>query len=593
MKEFRSASQILFGFLPEQTVDLKGMVWKVKEWVEPYGRSIEQESLRQELVRAAAPWDIAGKDGKYVDNLRQGYAVRVLALNKELGVKVEKFPRLWVCKGCDRLYQGNEPSRCICNSLRFGQLPFVGYHDECGGIRSPYITSCSTHKQVKIIFPGTARAEEIRFVCPVCSKVLQKGFGFPRCECGKGSWIFNVHRSASVFTPRTIVMINPPSLEKVAKIREAGGAVRALSWVVGGLRASSFEQTATTAESFKATLLRQGLPESLADQMVDQAIASGVISKVEGPPMNLQGEYLTEAQAGAVNIALALSDSRVRIADLAKSTDANSDLGRKYRSAYPNASRMVGIEDIDLIDSFPVLTGCYGYTRGDSDPGASRLVPYKNRKGDYVVYGEVIQTEALLVRLDPCRVAEWLLRNGCVIPSWTDARSARVSILKSALVPKPGSVTIPPTAGSQLLTLVHSYAHWFTRQLAVRAGIERSSLSEFLVPQHTSFFVYAATRGDFVLGGLQAVFETELDSFLSELGSSDLRCPLDPGCLRNCGACMACLHLGEPSCRYYNAYLSRKSLVGPAGFLSVVAAARRLEDAGAGFKVTAGSLDVS
>jgi hypothetical protein len=135
MKEYRSASQILFGFLPEQTADLKGMVWKVKEWVEPYGRSIEQESLRQEVARAAAPWAAAGKDGKYVENLRQGYTIRVLALNKELGIKVEKFPKLWVCKSCDRLHQGGEPTRCICGSTRFGQLPFVGYHDECGGLR--------------------------------------------------------------------------------------------------------------------------------------------------------------------------------------------------------------------------------------------------------------------------------------------------------------------------------------------------------------------------------------------------------------------------------------------------------------------------
>jgi hypothetical protein len=577
MKEYRSASQILFGFLPEQTVDLKGMVWKVKEWVEPYGRSIEQESIRQELARVAAPWDIAGKDGKYVDNLRQGYAVRVLALNKELGVKVEKFPRLWVCKGCDRLHQGNEPSRCICNSTRFGQLPFVGYHDECGGVRSPYIASCPTHKQVKIILPGTARAEEIRFVCPICSRILQKGFGFPQCDCGRGRWIFNVHRAASVFTPRTIVVINPPSLEKVAKIRDAGGAARALSWVLSGLSANSFDETGTTVESFKATLLKQGIPEPLADRMVDQATNSGAISKADGGPTNLQGEYLTEAQAGAASIALALSDSRLRVSDLAKATEASSELGRKYRSAYPKASRVMGIEDIEFMDSFPVLTGCYGYTRGDPDPGASRLVPFKNKKGDYVVYGEVIQTEALFVRLDPRRVAEWLVRNGWAILPWTDARSARVSILRSALAPAPGSETNPPTPGSQLLTLVHSYAHWFTRQLAVRAGIERNSLSEFLVPQHCAFFIYAATRGDFVLGGLQAVFETELDSFLSELASLDLRCPLDPGCMRVSGACMACLHLGEPSCRYYNGYLNRQTLVGPAGFLSVVAASRRLD----------------
>ena len=543
------------------------MVWKVKEWSEPFGRPVEQESLRQELTRVASPWAAAGNDGKYVENLRQGYTVRVLALNKELGVKVEKFPRLWVCKSCERLYQGKEPARCICRGGRFGQLPFVGYHDECGGVRSPYIGVCPIHQQVKIILPGTIRAEEIRFACPICNKTLQKGFGFPKCECGKGSWIFNVHRAASVYTPRTVVMINPPSLEKVAKVRDAGGSARALSWVLSGLTARSFDETGTTAESFKANLLKQGIPSQLADQMVEQAMANGAINIADGP-VDLPDDFLSQAQVGAVSIALALSDSRLRVTDLIEMTDGSSELGIKYRTEYRKAFRNMGLEDIEFIDSFPVLTGCYGYTRGDSTPGATRLVPFKNRKGDYVVYGEVIQTEALFVRLDPSMVARWLISNGFPIPAGGDSRQARLSILRNALVPAPGSETNPPTTGSRLLTLIHSYAHWFTRQLAVRAGIERSSLSEFLVPQHCGFFVYAATRGDFVLGGLQAVFETELDSFLSELGSQDLRCPLDPGCNRVSGACMACLHLGEVSCRYYNSYLNRQTLSGPRGYFT-------------------------
>jgi hypothetical protein len=37
---------------------------------------------------------------------------------------------------------------------------------------------------------------------------------------------------------------------------------------------------------------------------------------------------------------------------------------------------------------------------------------------------------------------------------------------------------------------------------------------------------YAANCGDFVLGGLQALFETEMDLFLRELVTSDLRFPL-------------------------------------------------------------------
>jgi hypothetical protein len=73
-----------------------------------------------------------------------------------------------------------------------------------------------------------------------------------------GTYCFDVHRAASVYTPRTLVTINPPSVEKVAQIREAGGSDRALSWVLSGLKAATFQETSTTVASFRASLRKQG-----------------------------------------------------------------------------------------------------------------------------------------------------------------------------------------------------------------------------------------------------------------------------------------------------------------------------------------------
>jgi hypothetical protein len=115
---------------------------------------------------------------------------------------------------------------------------------------------------------------------------------------------------------------------------------------------------------------------------------------------------------------------------------------------------------------------------------------------------------------------------------------------------------------------VHSFAHRVIRQTAVYAGIDRDALAEYLVPIHLGFFVYAAARGDFVLGGLQAVFETDMSMLMSSVVDGEYRCALDPGCARGAGACLACLHIGEPSCRCFNTYLDRKTLFGRAGYLS-------------------------
>lgn len=566
MKDYRSASQISFGYLPEQTVDLKGKVWKVKEWTEAKPRSVEPESLRQELIRQVTPWASQSKDGRYLERLHAGYTVRLLSLNRETGVSVEKFPHSWICKTCNRLYQNIEPDLCRCGSRRFGQLPFVGYHNDCGLIKTPYIQPCTQHKQIKCIFPGTARAAEIRFICPVCNVEIQRGFGVRKCPCGKGLIKFNVHRAASVYTPRSLVMINPPSTEKIQRIRDAGGASRALQWVLSGLTAASFDDLELTEDSLRASLRSQGIPDALIDQMVSTAKSGGAISSTA--PVDLSGDALKEAESGAVNLALALADSRTRIRDLEGSTATNSALAEKYRIDYPQSMELVRLESIEFVDRFPVLTGCFGFTRGELEPGASQLVPFRSSKGEYVVYGDVTKTEALLVRLKPSLVAQWLTQSGSNLETWNDDRSARISILKTARIPQPWDIAEFDSVGSKLLTLLHSYAHWFVRRLAVHSGVEQSALSEFLVPQHCAFFVYASSRGDFVLGGLQAVFESDLDTFLKDLAQADLRCPLDPGCQRVGGACMACLHLGEPSCRYYNRYLSRQTLMGANGYLA-------------------------
>jgi hypothetical protein len=187
-------------------------------------------------------------------------------------------------------------------------------------------------------------------------------------------------------------------------------------------------------------------------------------------------------------------------------------------------------------------TLAFGYTRGDLAPGAARLVPFRER-GRIRAYGSLSRTEALLFRLDPLRVYQHLVHAGHALPAATDRRAARLALLERIDIPF-ATQEHYQELGGDLLSLVHSYAHRTIRRLATFAGIERDGLAEYLLPHHLAFVVYAASRGDFVLGGLQAVFETSLHLFLADLVEGESRCALDPGCRSGGGACMACLHLG-------------------------------------------------
>ena len=565
MREFRSASQILFNHLPEQTVDAAGGIWKVKRWNNPGVESgIDLTALREELIRAATPWANTGQDGDFVSDLWHQHPIKVNKLNREEGIWCEPFPRLYLCRICRRLF--DEPSgRCHCGSTaRRGQLPFVGYHEKCGSIKTPYVKKCPAHRQRAVRFPGTASASELIFYCPVCNDVIQRGFG-AACDCQYGGTLsFTVHRSGTVFNSKGVVLINPARREVLNQVELAGGGPRALDWVLSGMqeRRVTEARASNDPESIRSLLRSRGFEQSIIDTMI------AAMPVTVQPAISLTAiapDIRQQAEIQARQIALATFDSRQTLADLSSRAVAES-LKCLYEQHYPAAIACAGLNRVELVDRFPVLTAQYGYTRGGTAPGAARLRTYRERSGDYVLYGELAQTEALFVRLQPLTVHNWLRQRGYQLPSATDDLHASISILEHS-----GLVADSLPLSKCVTTLVHSYSHAMIRRAALYAGIDRSSLCELILPFVLGFFIYAPAKGDFVLGGLQALYETDLHNLLNELILDDQRCALDPGCRDHGAACAVCLHLGEPSCRMFNLSLSRSMLAGGTGYFDFIA----------------------
>lgn len=570
----RSASQVLRTFLPQQTADLGGGIYRVTEWSGANPLTVDDSSLRRRLVRELYRWESEGRDAGFADDLRNGRRLEVVEVDETRGVAVERYPRVWLCPTCKRI--GKDPARsCRCGNKRWGQLQFLGFH-ECGYVGEPWIKRCPSHDDVALRSPKSSRLEDLRFQCPTCQFETQKGLGYRRCDgCQQGALHWNVHKARSAYTPHGAVLVNPPRPDRLQALLAAGGARRALAWVVEGMTSTS-PQTMTskpTRGTFVDSLVRSGLSTPLAETLADQAAAAGELAPEDdlGGLDLLAADRRDAAEQEALDVALALAEARVPSTALA--APPGSALGEVYAHAYPTALHRAGLAAIDLVEQFPVLNVVYGYTRG-AENDARRLVPFRHpRREGYRLHGDLSETEAYLVRLDPLRVADWLTRHrGHALPGYqpsaADPTAARLAVLAAAAVPRPGDPLPDHTVGSDLALLVHSYAHRMLRQTAVLAGIDRDSLNEYLVPLHLGFFLYASPRGEFVLGGLQALFETDLDVLLDAVSDAEHRCPLDPGCSRGSGACSACLHLGETSCRSYNTYLDRRSLFGPAGYLT-------------------------
>jgi len=352
-------------------------------------------------------------------------------------------------------------------------------------------------------------------------------------------------------------------------LQRAGGPPRALQWVLDGMKTQDYSAQGNIASGLRTVLVNQGLGQEFIDATVAEAIRTGQVIDDTNTSVPLEVDTRASAEREAVLIATALAESRLRIEDLLQEVQSGTDLHRRITTRYRESMTRAGIDAIELVDRFPVLTGQFGYTRGDPAPGASRLVPFRQKR-IYTVYADIASTEALFFRLKASKVASWLRAHGVALDPWTDERSARLSVIRRSQVPAPGTdPPEPPTAGSLLLSLIHSISHRMIRHASVLAGIDRNALSELLVPMHLGFFVYALARGAFVLGGLQSLFESELDRLLDEVVLGEHRCPLDPSCVRHGAACVGCLHIGEPSCRYFNRYLDRRSLFGPGGYFSI------------------------
>lgn len=568
----RSASQIQRTFLPGQTADVGGRIYRVEGWPGARSLPIDVDAVRRRLLREIRPFEAASKDSGLGSDLRRGMSLEVVQVDTESGVLVELYPQIWLCRACKRIGKRRDQV-CRCGAKQWGQFHFLGVHG-CGNVVEPYIRRCPTHDDVAVVSPRSAKASDIVFRCPECRRDLAKGLGFVRCSaCGQGNMAWNVHKARPVFTPREMVMINPARPERAAALKATGGERRALEWLLEGMTARRPEEhrAAPGRADFVATLRAQGFSKELAESLADQAGAE-LRKGADDIATQIDPASLMEAEHDAFDIAMALSESRISTTEL-EPMAFGDEQARMYRELYPESLHEAGIYGVDLVDRFPVMSVTYGYTRGAGEANELTLRPFRGRNTTYRFHGQLSETEAFFVRLDPVRVCRWVKRRGhnLGLQPESDARSARIALLQQATFPEPGAGReVADPLGRDLVTLVHSYAHRFIRQASVLAGIDRDALSEYLVPNHLGFFVFAAARGGFVLGGLQALLENDLHVVLGNVVHAEHRCALDPGCAAGGGACPACLHLGEPSCRRFNLELDRRVLFGRGGYFSQI-----------------------
>lgn len=587
----RGKQQLLLNYLPGRTFDFQkiGTIARVSKV-----RGIPRVDLNLGLILRS----VADQASAWPEEHRPGFrdlerSAERFVLIEPKGAEAEMFPLVFWCQyaACGAIVQGRSviPNSAVCTRCKRGklvQLRFVKVH-RCGALEALEAPRCSACASLMCL--DTRQSERIssfQWVCRVCAKTVAVFAG--RCRScnwpGEDAQLKNmsveVHRAGRTFYPHSTVLLNQPG-------RELGAFLAVPQWpsiaasvflgieAVRGKRLLDFGHE-TAPSSTGPTMSpeeRERLRSRFGEQMVAQfelmqaqlessraetrqsnsaADIERTLARLTGVPTdvwNRAGQEMLEA-------VMPLQSGRVR--QLSGASD---------RLAAASAAQL-GIESITTVGDFPITTATFGFSRADYQPGACRLNAFPadaDHGGKFPIFVDVVQADAILMRLDHRVVLQWMRANGLqpTLPSGEDPSLVERAYFVRLL----DGVALRHTLGADqaearcVFGLLHSLSHLSVRRASLLSGLDATSLSEYVLPRALTWAIYCNHRFGATIGALTALFEQSLSQWLNDIRASR-RCVYDPVCSGAGGCCHACSHVAETSCRFFNLNLSRSFLFG-------------------------------
>ena len=501
-------------------------------------------------------------------------------------LRAERYPNTYLCRTCGlftTVRPGDDAPTCPARHGTMIQFQFAEVHN-CGLLRELRPPRCANGCRAPMQLQNWRALSVAQWFwkCARCGIRSDTGLIKYCTECRTGRTTVQRIPQTSVYYPQHLTVLNPPTRTTYSTI--AGDDVRAaaVGQLIGAvpvgldaLRAAAGagpgDALTQVLETCKALGLSPGDP--IYEQLVAKAREAGAVAGSWRDDINTLGltpEHLEVVGDEALALALAADASPLTVSDLIAHPPAPGlvPMYQEYQTLFDRYH----LTDVTLLRELPVAHIVAGYTR--VSPHALQRTRTGDRttwfkffpdpkSGRYPMYGKRGETEGLLVRIDPLEVIRWLVDSDVVPdPGMTTVAEAHRWLL-GVCEPVVDAFNPPDHRITEaVLGLVHSMAHRFMKALAARCGLNVDSLAEYLFPSAAAFLVYANTRSEFVLGGIEHVFRFDLADALSEL-DADPRCVFDPPCRRSFGgACAACLHTSEVACERFNTVLDRNLLFG-------------------------------
>lgn len=585
----RGKQQILFNYLPGRTFDFNKSVFARITSI----RGNTNLELNNKLVirKIAEQTRVWSEDFRPLlrNNIIQDESHFVFIDPKH--VDAEIYPLVFWCSNskCQKVFDYSKskstPKTKICprcNTGRLSQLRFIKVH-KCGNIEPltpPSCRNCGSN-EIALDDRGSERFSNFRWRCLSCgqSQTVFPGrctrCNLPHQNPSLQNMEIEVLRANRTFYAHSATLINIPQ-------RKYSSFFNTTDWyVISTAKYLGFENLVninindyanhlgTTGRSaFSVSDVAFGdLLDALNKGRLSIKEYSDEIKRLQNqanPSIEELKSKISEF-SGIDNVLW--EEAKYNIIDSIIPYELGSIKKMQEQDSVKKANSL-GISELNLIDNFPIIIASYGYSRIEYTPDDCQLNPFppdREQGGRYPVFVDKVQADAILFKLDPLKVISWLRINGFEIelPNGTNdecsAKGYFIRLFHNVNVHE--KIFVDQPLIRLVLGLVHTYSHLAIRHAALLCGLDKTSISEYLVPKTLSFSLYCNHRFGATIGALTALFEQSINEWLDQI-ESERRCVYDPVCNEKGGNCHSCTHLAETSCKFFNQNLGRIYLFG-------------------------------
>lgn len=616
----RSKTQAVYRFLPEMWVSEKGdseraVSARIKNWNYIKMSDIYEEFIEGEIKRQIKLFGDRGGDISAFDISPETHSFSVVETACNEGIPDiigEMSPLVFYCSSCGTVFDVRNPDavdkytwKCKeCGKWAVKQLQMI-YACECGyaqPIKIPYVPGVRDFKyrpnetQYKMFYKSghTEKPAEFVQMCPICNTRLVPDNA-------------NSGRNYKPFTLRVINLVDQRSGQFYKKGLDAQKTI--VSRWFGKIAAEDYEDILDNIElafsdAFKSDTQRQAIEQQVrclvdAGVLPQEMFETAVNNMLQNTPNNKSIERYVAACDDLF--------ARRKAEDPQGYTEWLSHFSFKLMQydTLKYAKRIISLEDaiahqleMEFIDSpeeiyalnnklginnmqvscdIQIINCTYGYSRRVADPKNSnnrncrlKLNAYDRTRDGManLVYGAKLDTEGILFEISQRKIIEWLYANNIIseeqLPDLDDEASVKkwfAEYVHSDVISMFGEIDADEKITKYVFALLHSMSHAFMNAAGELSGLSSNSLTEIILVETASIFIYAQTSQGIPLGALSGMAETNYAYFLRKAFEESKNCVFDPICTeRDQTACSACLIIPEISCNHFNAELGRKYL---------------------------------